>query len=122
MLFSGLAYAMSPQPGGTGTGGGAAPGGIGSLIASPMFMLMIIIGIFYVFLWMPQRKERKKQQEKLKALKKGDKIITSGGIHGIVANAAGDPIKVKIADNVKIDISRSSIAVVEPAKEESKEV
>ena len=62
------------------------------------------------------------QQEKLKALKKGDKIITSGGIHGIVANAAGDPIKVKIADNVKIDISRSSIAVVEPAKEESKEV
>lgn len=120
MSFSGLAYAMSSQPAGSDAAAGgqqAAP-----FFANPMFMLLIMAGILYFFIWMPQRKERKKRQEQLKALKKGDKIITSGGIHGIVANAAGDPIKLKIADNVKIDISRSAIVVVEPAKEESKEV
>ncbi|MDI6783907.1 MAG: preprotein translocase subunit YajC, partial [bacterium] len=104
-------------PAGSGGEAQSAP-----FFASPLFMILIMVGIFYFFLWMPQRKERKKHAEKLKALKKGDKIITSGGIHGIVANAAGDPIKVKIADNVKIDISRSAVAVVEPAKEESREV
>jgi len=120
MFFTGLAYAMSSQP----AGGDAAAGGQQSapFFANPLFMILIMVGIFYFLLWMPQKKEKKKHAEKLKALKKGDKIITSGGVHGIVANAAGDPIKVKIADNVKIDISRSAIAIVDPAKEESKEV
>jgi preprotein translocase subunit YajC len=118
MSLIGVAYAMGTPP----AGGDAAAGGsiIGSL--GPFLPLFLIIIIFYLFLWMPQKKERKKHAEKLKTLKKGDKIITSGGIHGIVANAAGDPIKVKVADNVKIDISRSAVAVVDPAKEESKEV
>jgi preprotein translocase subunit YajC len=116
------AYAMGTPPAGGNAAAGSSAGGsiIGSL--GPFFPLLLIIVIFYIFLWMPQKKERKKQQEKIAALKKGDKIISTGGLHGIVANAAGDPIKVKIADNVKVDMSRSAIAVIDPAKEESKEV
>jgi len=121
MLFSGIAYAMGTQPTGTDGATGGATGAV-PFFAQPWFMIVIMVVIMYFFLWMPQKKERKRHAEKLKALKKGDKVITSGGIHGIVANAAGDPIKLKIADNVKIDVSKSAIAVVEPAKEESKEV
>ncbi|MCX7919049.1 MAG: preprotein translocase subunit YajC [bacterium] len=119
MFLLGIAYAMGTSP--AGTNGAAEPQAI-PFFAQPWFMIVIMVAIMYFFLWLPQKKERKKHAEKLKALKKGDKIITTGGIHGIVANAAGDPVKVKIADNVKIDISRSAIAVIEPAQEESKEV
>lgn len=125
MSLFGVAYAMgTPPAGGDGAAaGGQAAGGGGILGAlGPLFPFLLIIVIFYIFLWMPQKKDRKKQQEKIAALKKGDKIVTTGGIHGIVANATGDPIKIKIADNVKVDLSRNSIAVIDPAKEESKEV
>lgn len=108
-----LAYAMGSNPSSSSAGSNAAP----PFWASPLMMFMIIIIIFYIFLIIPQRKERKKLELQIKNLKKGDKIITSGGIHGIVANPTGDPIKVKIADNVKIDISRSAIIAVVPCKE-----
>jgi preprotein translocase subunit YajC len=80
--------------------------------ANPFTMMILIFVIFYFFLIYPQRKEQKKHQERLNNLKTGDKVITSGGIHGIVANASDDPIKVKIADNVKIEVSRSAIVSI----------
>ena len=79
----------------------------------PFTMMIVILGIMYVFMIMPQKREQKKHQERLGKLKVGDRVVTSGGVHGIVANVSGDPIKLKIADNVKIDISRSAIVSIQ---------
>ncbi len=106
-LFISNAYAMGVSSSGS-SGGQEMP-----FFANPLFMIAIIFGIFYFFILRPQQQERKKLEQRLKSIKVGDRVITSGGIHGIVANASGDPIKVKIADNVKVDITRSAIISVQ---------
>ena len=96
--------------------GASGAGGTGQEMPrylNPFTMMIVILGIMYFFMIAPQKKEQKKHQERLKSIKTGDKVVTSGGIHGIVANASGDPIKLKIADNVKIDVSRSAIVSIQ---------
>jgi len=104
-LFISDAYAMGAPAGGG--GGQEVP-----WFANPLFIMIILAGVFYFFILRPQQQDRKKLEEKLKSIKVGDKVVTSGGIYGIVANASGDPIKLKIADNVKIDVSRSAIVTI----------
>jgi preprotein translocase subunit YajC len=94
--------------------GGGAPG----LLGSPLVMMVIVMGIFYVMLFLPQQRQRKKTQAMLAALKNGDKVVTSGGIYGTVNGMDGDTVILKIADQVKIRILRSAIAQVEAAEDE----
>jgi len=101
------------------------PSGLGSALANPIFMMIIVIGIFYVMLILPQQRQRKKLQAMLSALKAGDKVITNGGIYGVINGIDGDTVILKIADTgsspVKIRIARSAITQVE-ASEEAKSV
>src|SRR6476620_8047996 len=89
------------------------PSGLGSALSSPLVMMIIVMGIFYVMLILPQQRQRKKMQAMLAALKNGDKVITSSGIYGTVNGIDGDTVILKIADQVKIRILRSAIATVE---------
>ena len=89
--------------------GGGAPG----LLGNPIWMMVIVMGIFYVMLILPQQRQRKKTQAMLAALKNGDKIVTTSGIYGTVNGIDGDTVILKIADQVKIRILRSAIAQVE---------
>jgi preprotein translocase subunit YajC len=89
----------------------------GNPIAAFMPLILIFV-IFYFLLIRPQQKKQKELQKMLSEIEKGNKVITSGGIHGIVANVKDDIISVKVAENVKIDVSRSCIAVVKKDKEE----
>ncbi len=90
--------------------------GIGGL--GTMFVPMIIVmGIFYVMLILPQQRQRKKTQEMLSALKTGDKVITNAGIYGTINGFDGDTVILKIADQVKIRIARSAIAQVETTED-----
>jgi len=83
-----------------------------------MFLPMIIVmGIFYVMLILPQQRQRKKTQAMLSALKNGDKVVTTSGIYGTVNGIDGDTIILKIADQVKIRIARSAIAQVEATED-----
>lgn len=98
------------------------PGASGTTQANPLaaFMpLIIIFIIFYLLLIKPQQKKQKELQKMLSEVQKGDKIITTGGIHGIVANVKDDIVSVKIAENVKIDVSRGCIATIKKEKAES---
>ncbi|MCD5390333.1 preprotein translocase subunit YajC [candidate division NPL-UPA2 bacterium] len=97
------AYAMGTAPGGPGQG----PSGLGMF-----FPLIIIIFIFYILIWLPQKKERRQKEEMRANLKKGDKVITGGGIHGIVTNVKEDTVTIKVADNVKMEFSKSVISQV----------
>ncbi len=86
----------------------------GGLLGSPMFMLLPMIAIFYFLLIRPQQKRAKELQSLISGLKTGDKVITSGGIHGIVSNVKdGATLSLKIADNVKIEVDKSAIAIVD---------
>ena len=94
-----------------------APSGLGSALGSPLVMMVIVMGIFYVMLILPQQRQRKKLQQMLAAVKAGDKVVTNGGIYGTVAGIDGDTVILKIADQVKIRLARSAIAQVEVAED-----
>ncbi len=75
-------------------------------------MLVIMLAIMYFMMIRPENRRRKEHQKLLDNLKTGDKIITSGGIHGVVANVKDKSILVKIADNVKIELQKGSVQTV----------
>ena len=91
--------------------------GASSILGNPLTMMIIVMGIFYVMLILPQQRQRKKVQAMLEALKSGDKVITSSGIYGVVNGIDGDTVILKIADQVKIRIARSAIAQVEASED-----
>ena len=98
----------------------AAPaGGSGSLLMS-MAPIAIIFLIFYFLMIRPQNKKQKETEKMIAALKKGDKIITIGGIHGVVSATKENTVIIKVDDNTKIEFSRSAVAqVVVEAKEKA---
>ena len=82
-----------------------------------MFPFLLIFGIFYFLLIAPARKREKKRVEMIENLKSGDKVITNGGIHGKVVGVAGNIIQLRIAEQVKIDISKNAIAGLQGSEE-----
>lgn len=67
-------------------------------------------GIFYFMLWKPQKKEQQKRQDLLNSLKKGDKIITIGGIYGTITDLSERTVKVEVAEGVEITMVRSAVS------------
>ena len=93
-----------------------SPGG-GLSFSNPLFMMIIVMGIFYVLLILPQQRRQKQLRAMLSALKNGDKVVTSGGIYGTISGIDGDTVILKIADQVKIRVARSAIAQVEASED-----
>jgi preprotein translocase subunit YajC len=91
--------------------------GAASLLGNPLTMMIVVMAIFYVMLILPQQRQRKKTQAMLAALKTGDKVITNSGIYGTVNGFDGDTVILRIADQVKIRITRSAIAQVEASED-----
>ena len=84
-----------------------------------IFPLILIMVIFYFLMIMPAQRRQKKVAEMLKELKNGDKVITTGGIYGTIVGLEDDSVQLRIAEQVKMKISRSAIAGLqtEPPKE-----
>jgi preprotein translocase subunit YajC len=78
----------------------------------PLFLAFLLI--FYFLMWRPQAKRQKEHKAMLAALKKGDRIITNGGLHATVLNVKEDRgiIVATIGEGVKVEISRGSVAGV----------
>lgn len=86
-------------------------GGSGALIAQ--ILPIVAIGlVFYFIVIAPANKQRKKTHEMLNSLKKGDRVVTSGGIHGTIQGVEPDFVYLKIAENVKVKVSRSAVTGV----------
>ena len=99
-------------------GGGGAQGGANPFLSFlPLFLILLIM---YFLIMRPQAKKQKERERMLASLKKGDKVVTIGGIHGkIMGFKNNDQVLVlKIDDNVKIEVDRTAIASV--LKSESK--
>ena len=76
--------------------------------------IAIMLLIFYFLLYRPQKKAQKERQEMLDALKVGSRVITIGGIYGTIVSISDEIIKLKIAENVEIEIARGSVNGVVP--------
>jgi preprotein translocase subunit YajC len=92
----------------------AQPSGIALFL--PLILIMVI---FYFLMIMPAQRRQKKVAEMLRNLKTGDKVITNGGIYGTIVGLEDDSVQLRIAEQVKIKVSRAAIAGLqaEPPKE-----
>lgn len=97
-----IAYAM-------GTAGGGATGG-GGLLGTPLLPIILMLGIMWFFLIRPQQKKQKDHRAMLDNLKKGDRVVTSGGLIGRVTGLAEGTLTLEIADRVRVKISRGYVA------------
>src|SRR5438876_7546246 len=96
------------------TGGGS----MGWLGFAP---LIFIFAIFYFLLIMPQQRRQKKWQQMLQELKTGDKVVTSGGLHGTIVAIKEEYLHLRVPpDNLRLEVSRASILSVTTEKEPSK--
>ena len=100
MLHALLAQAQSPAPTGPG-------GGIGFFV--PFIFIFIIM---YFVMFRPQKRRQEQQQKLIASLKTGDRVITNGGIHGLISNVKETTVIVKVADNVKIEMEKSAVTNV----------
>ena len=81
---------------------------------------ILVIGvIFYLLIFMPMRKRQKKLEAMIAALKNGDRVITSSGIYATVAGVKEGTFILKIADQVKIEVSKSAVAGLQAPEESS---
>jgi preprotein translocase subunit YajC len=104
--------AMAPAQGGSPEG---------SMI-STFVMFGLIIAIFYFLILRPQQKRQKERQKLLNAIKKGDKVVTAGGMHGTIAGLDEKTILLQVADNVKMKFDRTAIAnILKEGESETKE-
>lgn len=86
----------------------------GSGMMSTIIMFGAMFLIFYFMIIRPQQKKAKERESMLNNLEKGDKIVTTGGIHGTVAGIEEKTILLQISDNVKVKVERSAIGVILP--------
>ena len=103
MTNAALAILMAPREG----------GGAGVIF---MVQMVLIFVIFYFLLIRPQSKERQRHEQMLKALKKGDEIITNGGLIGTVVHVEDNRLTVKTGENTRVTVDRGRIAQVVPTK------
>jgi len=96
VLQSGLVLALSGAPG----------------QSNPVVQLIpfaLVLAIFYFVILLPMRKRQKKVQEFLSTLKVGDRVITSGGVHGTITKVSEQTLQLQVAPNVRLDVARSAI-------------
>ncbi len=103
--MTGVAYAM---------GSGQAGAGQGGSNYMSLIFIVAVFAIFYFILIRPQQKRAKQQKEFLANLKKGDKIITSGGLYGTITGISDDSVTIEIAEKVRVKVDKGT--VVAPQK------
>jgi preprotein translocase subunit YajC len=102
----------------------AAPAGAEGSPGSSLFSflpLIAIVAIFYFLILRPQNKKQKETQKMLSALKKGDRVVTIGGIHGIIQSVKENTAIIKVDENVKLEFNRSAVASVSSQAKEEEE-
>src|ERR1700675_4571352 len=86
---------------------GALPEGGSAWLQLVPFAL--VLGIFYFIILLPMKRKQQKVQEFIDNLKVGDRVITTGGLHGQVTRLGGDTVQLQIAEKVRVDIAKAAI-------------
>ncbi len=103
MIFTGLLGFIQDAP--------AASRPQGNFITALLPFILVFV-IFYLLIIMPSRKKQRRHQEMIRALKPGDKIVTTGGIYASIMGVKEDRLEVKISSNVKIEITKNSVGTI----------
>lgn len=95
-------------------------------LGGPVVMIVLMVIMFYFLLIRPQKKQRQEQEARVAALTKGDKVITIGGMHGIVHHISKETVTLKLSEGVFVPFNKSAIATTQskstkPAKDEPAE-
>lgn len=101
IALNGIAYAM-------GQAGGASQGGAGGFAQFIPLILMFVI--FYYLLIRPQQKKAKEHRKMIDNLKRGERIVTNGGIHGVITGMDETTLTVEIADKVRVKVNRGAVS------------
>ena len=104
-MFASPAYAQ--------TAGAAPSGGISPLLMQ-MVPFILIIGIFYLLVIRPQQKAQKEQRARIDAAKKGDTVVTGGGLIGKVVKVDGDEIEIELGANVRVRALKGTLSDIRP--------
>lgn len=102
-----VTHDVAPEP--------AAGGGMSGTLMQ-MAPLFAVFAIIYFLILRPQQQEQKKHQELLAALKKGDRVITSSGMHGVIHEVRGEELVIEVADRVRITFDRSAVTRIAGAE------
>ncbi len=103
-MFTDLVYALGGLP-----SGGEGSSGSGGMLGA-LFPLILMFIIFYFLLIRPQQKKSRDQRLWLSSLKKGDKVVTTGGLHGQITGLTDFVVTLEIAPRIRVKVSRSAIA------------
>lgn len=98
-MFSEIAYAMASQ--------GEKGGGSGLAALIPLILIFVI---FYFLLIRPQQKRMKEHRKLLDSLKRGDRVITAGGLYGTIVNIEGNVVTLELAEKVRVKVNRNYIS------------
>jgi len=99
-VYSVVALALQQQG-----GSGGAAGALGS----PLIMMVLMIGVIYLMMIRPQQKKAREHQEWLKSLKKGDEVVTNGGMVGRISGMSDTIVTLEVSEKVRIRVLRTSI-------------
>jgi preprotein translocase subunit YajC len=94
------AFAMGPS-------GGQPASGLGALLP-----LILIFFVFYFLIIMPNQRKQRQHAEMIAKLKKGDQVVTSGGIHGVVVGTKENVVVIRVDEKTKIEVERSAISTI----------
>ena len=108
-FLSSLGSLSRLMPAGQGSGQG---GGAGST-AMTILPFVAIVAIFYFLILRPQNKKQRETKNMLASLKKGDRVVTIGGIHGVIQSVKDNTVIVRVDENVKLEFNRAAISNVE---------
>jgi preprotein translocase subunit YajC len=105
---------------------GGGMGGLEGIIGNPVTLMVVLFGVFYFFLIRPQQQKAKKHREVLAALRRGDRVVTAGGMIGTISKVINDrELQVEIAEGVRVRVLRGMVSEVlartEPADDEDDE-
>jgi preprotein translocase subunit YajC len=107
---------------------GQAPAGPAGLLGSPIVLMVLMFGIFYFLVIRPQAKKAKQHQQMLSQLKKGDDVVTTGGVIGRVTGIKDDEVTLQVQEGVRLRVLRSAVsglqrvaAAAEPVKADKTE-
>jgi preprotein translocase subunit YajC len=109
MILSGWPLLMAPAP----ADGSQPPAWV------QLLPLVILFVLMYFVLLRPQMKRQKEQEKIISSVKSGDRVLAAGGIYGTVTNIKDGVVVLKVADNVKIEVQRSTITSVEKPEEKT---
>lgn len=109
-----IAFAMGQS------GGAGGAGGLGGFLSTPLIPIILMLAVMWFLLIRPQQKKQKEHRSMMSGLKKGDRIITSGGLYGRVTGVADNILTVEIADKVRVKVSRGHVAGIVQTPPETK--